>query len=47
MILSTVAVLLTFGMVIFLHEFGHFLMCKKLGVRVERFAFGFGPQLFG
>lgn len=47
MILSVIAVLITFGMVIFLHEFGHFLMCKKLKVRVERFAFGFGPELVG
>ncbi|MFC1680075.1 RIP metalloprotease [Elusimicrobiota bacterium] len=47
MILSTVSVLITFGLVIFLHEFGHFLMCRKLGVRVERFAFGFGPELIG
>ncbi|OIO09155.1 MAG: hypothetical protein AUJ52_07030 [Elusimicrobia bacterium CG1_02_63_36] len=47
MILSAFAVLLTFGLVIFLHEFGHFLVCVKLGVRVERFAFGFGPELIG
>lgn len=47
MILSAIAVLITFGMVIFLHEFGHFLMCKRLKVRVERFAFGFGPELVG
>ena len=47
MILSALAVLVTFGLVIFLHEFGHFLMCKKLRVRVERFAFGFGPELIG
>ncbi|MDD5628562.1 MAG: M50 family metallopeptidase [Elusimicrobia bacterium] len=44
---STAAVLLTFGLVIFLHELGHFLMCLRLGVRVERFAFGMGPELFG
>jgi regulator of sigma E protease len=47
MIWSGVAVVVTFGLVIFLHEGGHFLVCKKLGVRVERFAFGFGPELFG
>ena len=47
MLLSIFAVLLTFGLVIFLHEFGHFLMCKRLKVRVERFAFGFGPELVG
>ncbi len=47
MILSVLAVLLTFGLVIFLHEFGHFIVCVKLGIRVERFAFGFGPELIG
>jgi regulator of sigma E protease len=44
---SAAAVVLTFGMVIFLHEFGHFILCRVLGVRVERFAFGMGPELFG
>ncbi|MDX6770249.1 MAG: M50 family metallopeptidase [Elusimicrobiota bacterium] len=44
---SIVAVGLTFGLVIFLHEFGHFIVARKLGVRVEKFAFGFGPELLG
>lgn len=44
---SAAAVVLTFGVVIFLHESGHFLLCRWLGVRVERFAFGFGPELLG
>jgi len=44
---SLLAVLFTLGLVILLHEFGHFIVCKKLGVRVERFAFGFGPELLG
>jgi regulator of sigma E protease len=35
------------GLVIFLHESGHFVACRRLGVRVERFAFGFGPELLG
>lgn len=35
------------GLVIFLHEAGHYLMCLRLGVRVEKFAFGFGPELLG
>ncbi|MBI5242438.1 MAG: site-2 protease family protein [Elusimicrobia bacterium] len=46
-LLSTLAVLLTFGLVIFLHELGHFIVCKWLGIRVIRFAFGFGPEVFG
>lgn len=41
------AIVLTFGMVIFLHESGHFMVCRWLGVRVEKFAFGFGPELLG
>lgn len=44
---SFVAVIITFGMVIFLHEFGHFIVCRILKVRVEKFAFGFGPELIG
>jgi regulator of sigma E protease len=44
---SVAAVVLTFGMVIFLHEAGHFFVCRWLGVRVEKFAFGFGPELLG
>ncbi len=36
-----------FGMVVFIHELGHFLAAKSVGVRVDRFALGFGPRLFG
>jgi regulator of sigma E protease len=35
------------GLVIVLHESGHFFACRRLGVRVEKFAFGFGPELLG
>lgn len=47
MILSVAAIIFTFGLVIFLHEAGHFIFCRILGVKVERFAFGFGPEVFG
>ena len=47
MILSIIAILVTFGLVIFLHELGHFLVCRWIDVAVERFAFGFGPELVG
>ena len=33
------------GVLVIVHEFGHFIAAKKLGVRVERFSFGFGPRL--
>ena len=35
------------GVLIFVHELGHFVMAKRAGVLVEKFSFGFGPRLFG
>ncbi len=35
------------GIVIFVHELGHFLVAKKVGIRVETFSLGFGPRLLG
>lgn len=40
-------VILGFSIIIFFHELGHFLAAKWVGVRVHRFAVGFGPRLFG
>jgi regulator of sigma E protease len=34
------------AVVIFIHEMGHYLACKKLGIEVESFALGFGPVLY-
>lgn len=38
-------VLFTFGFMIFVHELGHFLMAKRVGITVHEFALGFGPRL--
>jgi len=35
------------GILIFVHEFGHFIVARKLGVGVTKFSFGFGPRLAG
>ncbi len=35
------------GILIFVHELGHFLVAKWVGVKVEKFSLGFGPKLFG
>ena len=35
------------GLVIFVHEAGHFIAARLCGVRVEVFSLGFGPRLFG
>jgi regulator of sigma E protease len=40
-------VLIGFSVIIFVHELGHFLMAKWVGIRVETFSIGFGPRLFG
>src|SRR5919197_732793 len=35
------------GVLVFVHELGHFLLAKLLGVSVEKFSLGFGPKLIG
>ena len=37
---------LLLGVLIFIHELGHFAVAKWLGVKVEKFSIGFGPSLF-
>ena len=39
------AVLALFGAAIFIHEFGHFWVARRLGMKVEEFAVGFGPKI--
>lgn len=43
-ILLTVIIL---SIVVIFHEFGHFILAKKNGIRVNEFAVGMGPKLFG
>jgi len=35
------------SVVVFVHEFGHFIIARRCGVRCESFSIGFGPELFG
>jgi regulator of sigma E protease len=44
-LLIIIAVLL-FGLMIFIHEFGHFFTAKLCGIRVNEFSIGMGPTLF-
>ena len=47
-ILGTIlAFTVVFGILVFVHEFGHFFMAKLVGVRVEVFSFGYAKRLFG
>ena len=45
-VLSILAVAVGLGFVIFVHELGHFLVAKWVGVLVQRFSIGFGPILW-
>jgi len=45
--ISIVAVIILLGVLIFVHELGHFLTAKSLGVGVLKFSLGFGPKLAG
>jgi len=45
--LSIVSVVILLGVLIFVHEFGHFLAAKYSGVGVLKFSLGFGPKLIG
>ena len=44
--MSLIYFLIVLSVLIVVHEFGHFIVAKRTGVRVERFSFGFGPKLF-
>lgn len=47
-VLGTIlAFIFVFGILVFVHEFGHFFMAKLVGIRVEVFSFGYGKRLFG
>ena len=46
-LISALGVVFAFGIVVFVHEFGHFIVAKKSGVKVDRFSFGLGPEMFG
>jgi regulator of sigma E protease len=35
------------GVIVFVHELGHFVMAKRAGMRVDEFGFGFPPRIFG
>jgi regulator of sigma E protease len=44
--LAILAPILVFGLVIFVHELGHFIAAKAVGVYAPRFSIGFGPAIF-
>ena len=45
MILTILSFIIVLGILIFIHEFGHYITAKLSDIRVEEFALGFGPKL--
>lgn len=45
--ISILSMIILLGVLIFAHEFGHFIVAKKTGVGVLKFSLGFGPKIFG
>lgn len=45
--LTALAIVFVFGLMVMVHELGHFLVAKRMGIRVLEFSFGFGPKLVG
>ena len=44
--LTILAAIFVFGVLVTVHEFGHFITAKLTGMRVDEFAIGFGPKLY-
>lgn len=45
--MTVIATIILLGVLIFVHELGHFIAARSVGVGVERFSIGFGPRLAG
>src|SRR5258707_14557199 len=44
---TMIGIFLVLGVMILVHEWGHFIVARFFGVRVDVFSIGFGPRLFG
>lgn len=44
--MAIIAFIIIFGLIVIVHEFGHYYFAKKSGVLVREFAVGFGPKVF-
>jgi regulator of sigma E protease len=46
MLTTALSFIVTLGVLIFIHELGHFIVAKRVGIRVEKFSLGFPPNIF-
>lgn len=47
MLLTLIIFIIILGLLVFVHELGHFVMAKRAGMGVDEFGFGFPPRMFG
>jgi regulator of sigma E protease len=47
MIITILLFIVILGLLVFVHEAGHFLVAKRSGMKVDEFGFGFPPRIFG
>jgi len=45
--MTVIIFIITIGVLIFVHELGHFVTARRNGIRAEEFGFGFPPRIFG
>ncbi len=46
LLIKIIASIFVFGLIIFIHEFGHFIVAKKCKIKVNEFAMGLGPKIW-
>src|SRR3989338_6291859 len=44
---TAIIFIIVIGVLVLVHEFGHFIFAKRAGMKVEEFGFGFPPRMFG
>ncbi|MBM3262125.1 MAG: RIP metalloprotease RseP [candidate division Zixibacteria bacterium] len=47
MLITILSAVFVLGLLVFVHELGHFLAAKRMGIKVERFSLGFPPKMIG
>jgi len=47
MIVTIVVFIVILGILVFVHELGHFIVARRNGIKAEEFGFGFPPRIFG
>src|SRR3989338_4813375 len=46
-LLTILAFLVIFSLLILIHEYGHFFVAKRKGIKIEEFGFGLAPRIWG